>query len=123
MLSMFLSLMITFSFMTANANPNALEKYIEDTPTSHTASVIELDDYHQFIQSAFLINSTLMPLYTCHSGGDGASSCNLGFSILGCSVSCVEGYEACCSFWYGCKCIKIESPSTDPEVNEGTSWA
>jgi hypothetical protein len=123
MLTMFLSLMITFSFMTDNANPDAREKFIEDTPTSQTDSFTEFVDYHQFFQSAYLINSALMPLYTCHSGGDGASSCNLGFSLLGCSVSCVEGYQACCSFWYGCKCIKIDSPNTDPEIEEGTFWA
>jgi len=48
----------------------------------------------------------------CYSGGEGSSACSIdaGIEILGCgvssacSVSCKDGYYACCGI--GCRCIK-----------------
>ncbi len=49
---------------------------------------------------------------TCLSGGPGAISCSLGGGIgvggvngdMNCSVTCADGYYACCGA--GCKCVK-----------------
>jgi hypothetical protein len=123
MLKLSLTLMMTFTFLSANVNSIAYGMNTEDTPTYQSTSVLDFVEYHQNLTSAFLNYSTLIASYSCHSGGDGASSCSLGFSILGCSVTCQDGYEACCSLWYGCKCIKKDSPSDVPEVNEGAIWA
>ncbi len=49
----------------------------------------------------------------CHFGGPGASACEIpagidinGATSFSCSVTCVEGYYACCGI--GCKCIPVE---------------
>lgn len=53
---------------------------------------------------------------TCLSGGEGANSCSVdaGIDILGvgvttsCSVSCNDGYFACCGV--GCYCYPVGTP-------------
>lgn len=49
----------------------------------------------------------------CKYGGPGASACEIpaGIDINGetsfsCSVTCIEGYYACCGI--GCKCLPVE---------------
>ena len=54
-------------------------------------------------------------LSICIAGGEGASSCEIGGGLdvvgygvsVACSVTCDNGYYACCGL--GCKCIKNNS--------------
>lgn len=41
----------------------------------------------------------------CASGGAGATSCSLSVGGFECSVSCGEGFYACCNLMGGCKCV------------------
>lgn len=57
-------------------------------------------------------NSTSRTL-NCHSGGTGSNSCSIESPIIGgsCSVSCNEGYYACCDQSKNeCGCVEIKKP-------------
>lgn len=42
---------------------------------------------------------------TCVSGGVGSTGCSLEAAGISCSVTCAEGYYACCNL--GCRCVAI----------------
>lgn len=45
---------------------------------------------------------------SCNSGGPGSSSCSIGMAGFSCSVTCQEGYYACCNYVgsnSGCHCV------------------
>lgn len=48
----------------------------------------------------------------CASGGEGASQCGIGVAGMECTITCRDGYYACCNVLGGCQCVKEEE---DPE--------
>jgi hypothetical protein len=57
---------------------------------------------------------------TCDSGGEGSSGCSTESSTIGsasCSVTCRDGYYACCDKDNICRCIKIGAAKTFKRVS------
>lgn len=57
------------------------------------------------------LTGTPVTAFACASGGVGATQCSLDVGG-GCSVSCGDGYYACCNLLGGCKCtaLKVNVP-------------
>jgi hypothetical protein len=45
----------------------------------------------------------------CAAGGEGAGGCSLTIGPGECSVSCKDGYYACCNLLGGCRCVAEEA--------------
>jgi len=65
------------------------------------------------MEIGFSLTGTLL-FSDCYAGGPGASSC----TVSQCSVTCIEGFYACCRLGGGCYCEEYGSGPGDEEDEE-----
>lgn len=97
---------------TKNDMPNAYNGYgIYHMKNDFTLNVISNGNFDDVIKTPKLFNAPSSQTMNCTSGGVGANECSISsgtaLSTVSCSVSCKDGYYACCDDNIGkCKCIK-----------------
>lgn len=122
MIALLLTLFLSFP------TDNDYQSYTSETGNSYKITHIFRNSVHQEIPNLIntdIVSTTLTTLsgtFWCGTGGTGTSGCSVDLWILGCSVTCSDGYYACCSMLLGCRCYK-ETPSDEPEVDDGNSVA
>lgn len=100
---------------TKNELPNAYNGFgIYHMKNDFSLNVISNGNFDDVIKAPKLMNAPSSHPTTCTSGGVGASDCSVSsgtaLSTVSCSVSCKDGYYACCDDNIGkCKCIKSGS--------------
>lgn len=97
---------------TKNELSNAYNGYgIYHMTNDFTLNIVANGNFDDLIKVPKLMNAPSTQSMTCTSGGVGANECSISsgtaLSTVSCSVSCKDGYYACCDDNIGkCKCIK-----------------